>query len=468
MTPHEGQYQFDASKSQPTQLTNAEQYQQLLQPTESNPNMSNNNNNTLPNWNQRKAFAGFDWAKETHQVVIIDNNANVLLKFKFKHTPDGWAQFREKIAPWPGLAIVSELTSGLIVEQLITSGLTVYGLNPACTAALRQCQKPSGNKDDEVDARALANGLRQNGQHWPVLSLPAEEHHALQQELHLLTRDEIALIEQRTALINQLQTTLLDYFPTLLEVFTDWTVPSTWDFVHQFSTPEKLLKAGPNKWKAFLCKHRMWREELGPKRIESLKKADKLCGSNPIISAKSFLALKLISMLKLIEAQLKDYRHQIQVLFDKHPDQPIFNSLPGAGPKLAPRLLAETSGKLDPDGPQSLKCRAGTSPVRFQSGKINKTQIRRACDHTLRATVHLWSDLSRQSCPWADAYYQHHRNKGKTHAWALRCLGQRWLNILYKMLQTHTTYDETFHTNNQIKHGSWVPQPQSNPVKPTT
>jgi hypothetical protein len=43
-----------------------------------------------------------------------------------------------------------------------------------------------------------------------------------------------------------------------------------------------------------------------------------------------------------------------------------------------------------------------------------------------------------------------------SHACALRCLGQRWLKILRKMLETHTPYNEALHTLNQIKHGSWV------------
>jgi hypothetical protein len=42
------------------------------------------------------------------------------------------------------------------------------------------------------------------------------------------------------------------------------------------------------------------------------------------------------------------------------------------------------------------------------------------------------------------------------HAAALRCLGQRWLKILWKMWQTRTPYNESLHTRNQVSHGSWV------------
>jgi hypothetical protein len=61
---------------------------------------------------------------------------------------------------------------------------------------------------------------------------------------------------------------------------------------------------------------------------------------------------------------------------------------------------------------------------------------------------------------WAGTYYQAQREKGKSHAWTLRCLGQRWLKILWKLWQSRRPYDETVHTLNQQRHGSWVLQLQ--------
>ena len=52
------------------------------------------------------------------------------------------------------------------------------------------------------------------------------------------------------------------------------------------------------------------------------------------------------------------------------------------------------------------------------------------------------------------------RTRGKTHACALRCLGQRWLKILWKMWHTRRPYDAELHARNQLKHGSWVLQLQ--------
>ena len=43
-----------------------------------------------------------------------------------------------------------------------------------------------------------------------------------------------------------------------------------------------------------------------------------------------------------------------------------------------------------------------------------------------------------------------------THACALRCLGQRLLKIVFKIIETKKPYDAELHARNQQKHGSWV------------
>ena len=69
--------------------------------------------------------------------------------------------------------------------------------------------------------------------------------------------------------------------------------------------------------------------------------ATPFCGSEPTAKAKSMLALSSAKMLFALENQLSEYRKRIEELFESHPDHDLFGSLPGAGPKLAPRLLGE-------------------------------------------------------------------------------------------------------------------------------
>jgi transposase len=178
-------------------------------------------------------------------------------------------------------------------------------------------------------------------------------------------------------------------------------------------------------------------------RLQLFAQAQALPASPAIVRTKSLLAVSIARVLVTLQAQLDEYRSQITQAFKDHPDHDVFGSLPGAKALLGPRLLGELGANRDeyPD-PDALMCASGVSPVSYQSGQINKCRLRRACNKVLRATVHLWANGSRLTCAWAQAYYQAKRDKGMSHAAALRCLGKRWLKILWRLWKNREAYDE--------------------------
>ena len=407
----------------------------------------------MKEWKEITHYAGFDWARDRHVVVIVDREGRIVSDFQFDHSAEGWKCFREKSAAFENLAVAIETNQGAAVDQLLQNEYTLYPVNPVAAASYRKRKAPSGTKTDSIDGWALADALRVDGRGWKALS-PMDE---LSVQLRLLCRDEVALIEQRTALVNQLEQALVEYFPAALEAFDDWTKPWTWDFIIQFPTPQALSKAGRRRWEKFLHNHRLWRPQTVEKRLATFDQAEQLQGSAPILKAKSQLALSLCQVLRTLERQLIEYRKQIEALFKKHPDHHLFGSLPGAKKKLAPRLLAAVGPDPTRYGTfQVLQCFAGTAPISFQSGPLRKAQVRWACDKFLRSTVHLWADCFWKTSPWGQVYYRKKRQEGKSHACALRCLGQRLLKILFCMLTEKKVYDAERHARNQLAHGSWV------------
>jgi transposase len=189
--------------------------------------------------------------------------------------------------------------------------------------------------------------------------------------LRLLCRDEVPLIEQRTAFINQLRHALAEYYPRALEALEAWGWVSSWMFVQRFPTPQALKQAGKRQWEKFLHSRHLWRTESGPRRLDLFAHGLDFCGSAPTLNAKSLLALSLVQMLLTIEQQLGQYRRRIEGLFGRHRDHDLFGSLPGAGSKLAPRLLSAIGDDRDRfgEGPQGLQCLAGTAPVTRRTGK---------------------------------------------------------------------------------------------------
>lgn len=394
-----------------------------------------------------------DWAKDHHDIIVVDRAGRIVADFRIEHTAAGWQQWREKTAQWPALGVTIETSQGAAVEQLMESGATVYPVNPLNAKRYRERKITSGNKTDRLDAWALADALRMDGHAWRALSATDP----IIAELRLLCRDEVALIEERTALLNQLQAALREYHPTALEAFEDWTLESAWAFIERFPTIEALTKAGKRQWEKFLHAHRLWRPETFPKRMEAFARAGEWKLSLPVVKAKSRLALARCKQLRALQQQLDGYREAIEKLFAVHPDSDMFGSLPGAGPKLAPRLLSEIgSDRQLYESPAGLQCMAGTAPVSYQSGQIHKVLMRRACNKSLRYAIHLFAEKSRSQCSWAATYYEDQIGRGKSHATALRCLGQRWLKIIWKMWQSSQAYDPELHQRNQLKHGSWV------------
>ena len=407
----------------------------------------------MKNWKDLTHYAGFDWAKDHHVVVIVDAEGRVVADFEFAHSLEGWKSFVEKTSAWPSLAVAIETNQGAAVDQLLQREYTVFPVHPVAAQRYRERKAPTGTKTDHLDGWGLADALRMDGQGWKALQ-PMDP---MTQQLRLLCRDEVSLIEQRTALVNQLQQALLEYYPAALEAFDDWTDTFTWEFVLAFPTPKALATAGKRRWEKFLHTHKLWRPETAQKRLQLFAQADQFQASEPVVRAKSQLAMSLCKLLCTLGQQLKLYRQQIEALFGDHPDHDLFGSLPGAKKILAPRLLGAVGNDPNRYGSHEvLQAIAGTAPISYQSGKLNKVRVRWACDKFLRHTVHLWADCFRKASAWGQAYYQKKRDEGMSHACALRCLGQRLLKILFRLLVDKMPYDAELHARNQLKHGSWV------------
>src|SRR5207253_726341 len=106
------------------------------------------------------------------------------------------------------------------------------------------------------------------------------------------------------------------------------------------------------------------------------------------VRAKSRLLLALVSQLLPLIEQIADYDKEISTLFLIQKDHDLFASLPRAGERLAPRLLAEIGeDRSRYQDASSLQALGGTSPVLFQSGMYARAHRRSGCIKPLRNTL---------------------------------------------------------------------------------
>jgi Transposase IS116/IS110/IS902 family len=251
-------------------------------------------------------------------------------------------------------------------------------------------------------------------------------------ELKTLTRDQDALIQTQTRLVNQLTACLKQYYPAALHLFAGALQQrSTLVFLQAYPTPQAAQAASLDEITATLRagKHSN-PTRAAPKIFEELHRPQ-LVASEVIVRAKSRLMLSLVKQLLVVIEEIKSYDKAMRPLFLTHNDQELWSSLPRAGKRLAPHLLAEwgedRSRYADATSVQRL---AGTAPVPFQSGNSAKAHKRFVCLKPLRNALHQFAWQSTQQEAWARDDYQRKRAEGKTHSMAVRALANGWVRIV--------------------------------------
>jgi len=386
-------------------------------------------------------YAGIDWADTHHDAVVLDEKGHQRGSLRVDHTPEGLAKLNTFLETISGslekeqMACIIETTHGLLIAFLLEAGWPVYPVNPRTVDRRRSA---SGAKTDTIDAYLLAKTGRADLADLHRLTPDSE----LVQELKTLTRDQDALIQMQTRLVNQLTACLKAYYPVALQLFTKVQQHSTLIFLHTSPTPQAAMAASVEQITEVL-KHagHTTAEKVAPTIFETLHQPQ-LTANAITLRTKSRLMLALVAQLLPLVEQITAYDKEIERLFLMHEDNAVFSSLPRAGKRLAPRLLAEIGdeGTRYADA-ASLQALAGTSPVLFQSGNYAKAHRRLGCIKPLRNALYQFAWQSTQQEGWARDYYLRKRAEGKSHTVAVRALSNVWARIIFAMLDKHEPYD---------------------------
>jgi hypothetical protein len=384
-------------------------------------------------------FAGIDWADTHHDALVIDETGQRAGSLRVAHTKAGIEELKRfllGIAKTPDqLACIVETSQGLLITALLEAGFTVYPVNPKTVDRRRN---GAFVKTDAVDAYLLAKTGRAD-----LADLrPLKPDTSVIAELKLLTRDQDSLIQSQTRLVNQLTACLKTYYPVALTLFSKLHQRSTLVFLQTYPTPAAAMTASREAIEALLRKeHHPHPAQVAQHIVQALQEPQ-LMADAATARAKSRLMLALISQLLPLVVQIAQYDKEIARLFLSHDDHEVFSSLPRAGKRLAPRLLAEIGeDRTRYADAANLQALAGTAPVAFQSGNYAKAHKRYACLKPLRNALYQFAWQSTLEEAWAVAYYRRKRAEGKSHTMAVRALANVWVRIIYAMWLNHTCYD---------------------------
>ncbi|WP_243622906.1 transposase [Rhodococcus sp. ARC_M6] len=159
----------------------------------------------------------------------------------------------------------------------------------------------------------------------------------------------------------------------------------------------------------------------------------------------------MVTTIETLTAEITRIEAQIRKLFDAHPDQKIFASLPRSGMVWAATLLAEIGDCRERfPSDDALAALAGASPSTRQSGKREQTVFRWSCNKKLRRAVMDFVNGSRFGDEWAMQVYQRAITRGCRHPHAIRILARAWIRIIWRCWHDEIPFSPQLHESRKL------------------
>ena len=393
---------------------------------------------------QFAALVGIDWADQKHAWCLQAADTTQRENGEVQHTP-------EAIEAWVGqlcrrfdnrpIAVAVEQVKGALVFMLSKyEALHLFPVPPVMSAKMREALYPSGSKDDPQDADLLLELLLHHGDKLRRLSPDSEATRRVQN----LVDERRNLVDEKTAQINRLTHQLKIYFPQMLEWFEQLDTELVCALLERWPTLEELQKVPPERLRTFFHKQRCRYPELIERRLVGIRQAIPAIRDRAVIEAKSAVVKVSAQVIRSLVRGIADLDSKIEEAAAAHPDFFIFESLPGAGAVLAPRLLAAFGSQRERyASAEEVQTYSGIAPVMKRSGKKKWVHFRWACPKFVRQSFHEWAGHSIAHSQWARSYYQQQRERGKGHHAAVRGLAFKWIRIVFRCWKDRAAYDES-------------------------
>ena len=392
------------------------------------------------------AYIGLDWADRTHVISLRGTDSGKVEHYQLVHKPEAlaeWVSDLQRRFPGQRVAVALEQARGAVVHALMGYDfLVLYPVNPKTLAKYREAFSPSGAKDDPTDADLLLELVtlhRDKLRAW----LPDDE---LTRTITLLVEYRRQLVATQTSLSNRLTSLLKLYYPQALAWAGELTTVQACDFLQRWPTLAQVQQAPPAKLRQFYLAHGCRKADVIEQRLQEIKLAQPLTRDGAVITASVLMVQATTTQLRPLMEAIARMEKQIAELFRQHADHELFSSFPGAGPVLAPRLLAALGADRGRFAAATeVQQLSGIAPVMERSGKTCWVHRRWACPKFVRQSFHEFAGQSIRWSTWARAFYDQQRQRGNGHHAAVRSLAYRWIRIIYRCWQMRVPYcEETY------------------------
>jgi transposase len=404
---------------------------------------------------QFACLIGLDWSNTSH-VVSLRAGGAAIERLKINAQPEDihrWLDSLQERFEGQPVAIAVEASKGPVINTLLgRDWLTIYPIHPATSRNFSKAFTPSGAAHDQPDADNLLEILELHRHRLRAL-LPQDQ---TTRHLSALVESRRHIVDDRTRLGNQITCLLKSYFPQALELTGDTRYSKlAIAFLTRWPDLDSLRKVRPETLRNFYHLHHVRRPELIEERLKVVRES-RLVSADLVLTQSSTLHLQyLLDQLRALQPALERIDMKIDQIFASHADKEIFQSLPGAGAAMAPRLCVlfgvdrqrwQTAGQLQKY--------YGIAPVIEASNKRVWTHWRWNAPVFSRQTLVEWAGLSVKQCAWAKAFYNEQGKKQKSHGAITRSLAFKWLRILFRCWKDRVPYNDALYVNQLKKKGS--------------
>lgn len=404
------------------------------------------------------AFVAIDWADERHAVALRVAGQTKTEHTTLEQTPEALAEWTAGLRERFGggkVAIILEQKRGALLWALQPHDhLVIYPVNPQMSAAFRQAFYPSGAKDDPLDAELQLEILLHHRDRLTAWQ-PDEP---TTRQLALLVQSRRRFVGDQLRLSNRLRDALKSYYPQALDlVGEDLTSLLACAFFQKWPDLASFQASKPATLRKFFYAHHSRAETLMTKRLEIQAHAQPLTTDVAIVASQSLLVQSLAQELAPLNLVVQRYDREIARLYATHADFALWESFPGVGVVLGPRLAVAwgTQRERFADA-QAMSTYSGIAPVKEASGKQEWIHMRWACPKFLRQTFHEMAKCSVKYCAWALCYYQKQIERGKGHHAAIRSVAFKWQRIMWRCWLEHAPYDDAKYLASLKKTGSYL------------
>ena len=401
---------------------------------------------------------GLDWADRKHDLQCLFVEQAERQHVVLAAAPESiheWVNTLHARFPQGRIAVCLEQSRGPVVYALSSyEFVDLYPVNPVSLKRYRETFHPSGAKDDPSDAAFLLDLLSKHRESLAMLN-PEDGN---TRELRLLCEYRRKAVNRRTALTNALISTLKQYYPqALILAGRELHAKLACALLMKWPRFEDIARARPQTLRKFYYAHGSRSETAIAERLQLVAAGCPLTTDRAVVEPCVLRVHQLVAEIRALNKAIKKFDESISRVFQNHADAFIFNSLPGAGPQLAPRLLAAFgSDRSKYRNATEISTYSGVAPVIERSGAQQWVHWRWHCPKFLRQSFVEYAAKSIGQCDWAKLYYQEQKKRGKKHQAAVRALAFKWTRIIFRCWQERMPYDERKYLASLAEHGSWL------------